>query len=131
MPGGGRLTLETANVELDRAHVASHPSIALEPSDYAMLTVSDTGSGIDTETQARIFDSFFTTKGPTEGTGLDLSTVYGIAWQSGGAIWVYSEPGHGATSKSTCPASRPWTATARRTASRTRSRGRSDRSCAS
>jgi hypothetical protein len=99
MPAGGRLTLETSNVELDRAYVERRAGASLEPGAYAMLAISDTGVGIDAETQAKIFDPFFTTKGLDEGTGLGLSTVYGIARQSGGAVWVYSEPGHGATFK--------------------------------
>jgi len=99
MPKGGRLTLETDNVELDQTYVVAHPAIAVEPGDYAMLSVTDSGVGIEAKTLARIFDPFFTTKGPAEGTGLGLSTVYGIATQSGGGVWAYSEPGHGTSFK--------------------------------
>ncbi len=107
MPNGGKFTLETANVSFDQETVGRYPE--LKPGDYVMLAITDTGAGMSQDVTAHVFDPFYTTKGVGQGTGLGLSTCYGIIKQSGGHISVYSEPGRGATFKIYLPQVEPET----------------------
>ena len=107
MPGGGRMTIESATVEVTAEYAAGKEGTHITPGPYVMIAITDTGHGMDRETLARVFEPFFTTKAVGCGTGLGLSTVYGIVKQCGGLIWAYSEPGLGTTFKTYLPLAEP------------------------
>jgi PAS domain S-box-containing protein len=114
MPRGGRISIETFRFEPTPGYLRSKPGTSIQPGEYVVLAVSDTGHGMDKETLSHVFEPFFTTKGIGQGTGLGLSMVYGIVKQSDGYVWVYSEPGQGTTFKIYLPARGERPAAARR-----------------
>jgi two-component system, cell cycle sensor histidine kinase and response regulator CckA len=114
MPRGGRISIETFQTELTATYTRQKPGTTIQPGRYVVLAVSDTGHGMDKETLSHVFEPFFTTKGVGQGTGLGLSTVYGIIKQSDGYIWVYSEPGQGTSFKVYLPLQRQALTTPRR-----------------
>jgi two-component system cell cycle sensor histidine kinase/response regulator CckA len=108
MPRGGALSVETSATELSQGSAGAEHGIAVRPGRYVLMTVSDTGHGMDRVTLAHAFEPFFTTKGIGQGTGLGLATVYGIVKQSDGYVWAYSEPGQGRPSRSISRSRRSW-----------------------